>query len=75
MGFKPDQVQGRSTSVAAEAKAKRRWWALQGVSAVVVLTWLAGGMGVVGRAGKVPGWVGRHYDELLRRLPYLESHV
>jgi hypothetical protein len=75
LGFKPDQVQGRSTSVRAETKAKRRWWTLQGLSAAVVITWLAGGMGVIGRAGKVPGWVGKHYDELLRRLPYLASHV
>lgn len=48
---------------------KRRWYLVNAVSALVAGLWLAGGLGVVGRGGRVEGWVGREYDELYRRIP------
>jgi len=74
LGLKPEQAQGVQTAVGAK-RAKRRWWGVNAVSVVLVTVWAAGGLGVVGRSGRVAGWVGRHYDELLKRLPYLEAYV
>lgn len=51
--------------------AKRRWWVLQGVSALIAVGWAAGGIGIVARGGRVEGWVGRGYDALLKRVPFL----
>lgn len=48
---------------------KRRWYVINAVAAVIAGLWMAGGMGVVGRAGEVGGWVGREYDELYRSIP------
>jgi len=73
LNLKPEQIQGVETAEGAKS-AKRRWWGINGVSALVVGVWLAGGS-IVMRGGKVAGWVGRHYDDLLRRLPYLEAYV
>jgi hypothetical protein len=75
LGWKPDQVQGRSSSEVAQKRAKRRWWVVSGISAATVTTWLAGGMGVLGRGGRVGGWVGANYDKLLKELPFIESYV
>lgn len=75
LGFGPEQVSGRSTDAAAKQKSRRRFWMINAGSAVVTWIWLAGGMGVVGRNGRVAGWVGRHYDDLLRHLPFLRSYV
>lgn len=73
VGLKPEQAQAQTADGAKSAK--RRWWGVNSVSVVVVAVWLAGGMGVVGRGGRVAGWVGRHYDELLKRVPGLEAYV
>lgn len=73
LGYKPDQVQGVQTAEGVKS-AKRRWWGVNGVSIAVVAVWLAGGS-VVMRGGRVAGWVGRHYDDLLKRVPFLEAYV
>lgn len=43
---------------------KRNWWSVQAAWASVAALWLLGGLGVVGRAGKSDGWVGKGYDVL-----------
>jgi len=48
---------------------KRRWYAINGVSAVLAGLWLAGGLGIVGRGGKTGGWIGREFDELYNAMP------
>lgn len=48
---------------------KRRWYLINAVSALVAGIWLAGGLGIVGRGGRVEGWIGREYDELYSRIP------
>jgi Protein of unknown function (DUF1691) len=52
-------------------KGKRRWWIINGVSALVAGLWMAGGLGVVARGGKATGWVGKGWDELYARVPLL----
>lgn len=69
MGFAPSQV-----SVYEEQKAlvrKRRWYGINAISAVVTGLWLAGSLGIIGRDGKVEGWIGKEYDELYRYIPFL----
>lgn len=53
----------------------RRFWGIWGVAGVVVGTWLAGGLGVLGRDGKAVGWVGGVYDGLYKQVPLLGSWV
>jgi hypothetical protein len=48
---------------------KRRWYAINGVSAVLAGLWLAGGLGIVGRGGKTGGWIGREFEELYNAMP------
>ncbi|SZF04175.1 unnamed protein product [Blumeria hordei] len=48
--------------------ARRRWWAIQGVTAAVAVSWMAGSLGVVARGGRADGWVGRGYDVLYGRV-------
>ncbi|MCJ1334939.1 hypothetical protein MMC09_000205 [Bachmanniomyces sp. S44760] len=55
-----------------EVARRRSWWAVSIVASLVMGVWVAGGLGVVGRGGAVGGWVGRGYDDLLRRIPILE---
>lgn len=52
-------------------QGKKRWWSLHGVTVTVAALWMAGGLGVVARAGKATGWVAQAYDELLARVPLL----
>jgi hypothetical protein len=50
-------------------KGKRRWWVINGVSALVAAAWMAGGLGIVGRGGKAAGWVGKGWDDLYAKVP------
>lgn len=50
-------------------KAKRRWWTLHGASFALAALWMAGGLGVVARAGKADGWIGKSYDVLYSKVP------
>ena len=71
LGWKPSQV-----GLHAEHKAlsrKRRWYGINGVAALVAGVWLAGGLGVVGRAGKTVGWIGREFDDLYAYIPFMHS--
>jgi hypothetical protein len=69
MGFAPSQVSSHETQKAMVRK--RRWYAINGISALVAALWLAGGLGVVGRDGRVIGWIGKEYDELYAYIPFL----
>lgn len=50
---------------------RRRRWIIRGLAAAGTVLWLAGGMGVVGRAGLGSGWEARNWDELYRQVPGL----
>ena len=47
----------------------RTWYLLNALAASLTTLWMVGGLGVVGRAGLVPGWLGRRYDELYAKIP------
>lgn len=69
MGFAPSQVPSHDSQRALVRK--RRWYSINAVSAVIACLWWAGGLGIVGRDGKVSGWIGREYDDLYRYIPFL----
>lgn len=48
---------------------KRRWWVLNGVSALVAGVWMAGGLGVVARGGLGTGWLAQIWDDIYARIP------
>ncbi len=50
-------------------KAKRRWWAINGIATAVMTLWMAGGLGVVGRGGLTEGWIGTGYNNLYAQIP------
>ncbi|KAH8704471.1 hypothetical protein GQ44DRAFT_630283 [Phaeosphaeriaceae sp. PMI808] len=71
MGWAPSQVSPNESQKALIRK--RRWYVINAVSAVVTGLWLAGGLGIIGRDGKVIGWIGKEYDELYRYIPFLKT--
>lgn len=58
-----------------QKRAKRRWWTINGIAAVVAAIWAAGGLGVVARAGLATGWVGKGFDELYSKIPVLGVYM
>lgn len=50
---------------------KRRWYIVNAVSALAAGLWMAGSLGVVGRGGRVEGWIGKEYDELYKTIPLI----
>lgn len=67
LNWNPDQVvQG---GYEGQQRKKRRWWSLNAISAAVALTWMAGGLGIVGRGGAAQGWLAKEYDGLFGSIP------
>lgn len=71
LGWKPSQVNAYSEH--KDLERKRRWYFINGVAAAITGLWLAGGLGVVGRAGKTVGWIGKEFDELYSKVPFMQS--
>ncbi|EDU51423.1 DUF1691 domain containing protein [Pyrenophora tritici-repentis] len=67
LGWAPSQVSYNEED--RELVRKKRWYVINGMSAAIAGLWLAGSLGVVGRDGKMGGWVGKEYDELYKYLP------
>lgn len=69
MGFHPDSIPGARSY--GEQRAKRRRYLLHAITAAVAALWLSGGLGVVGRAGELAGWLGREYDHIYSQIPLI----
>lgn len=54
-------------------RKKWRGWIINGVAATVAAVWIAGGLGVVGRAGKGVGWEASNWDKIYKAIPLLGS--
>lgn len=54
-----------------DKKARRRRWTINGIAAAVIALWIAGGLGVVGRGGFTQGWIGKGYDEIYGKIPFV----
>jgi len=63
---------GRSWQGAVDKAARRRrrrfWFGIHGAAATLALLWAAGGLGIVARGGRAPGWVGKVYDGLYDKV-------
>ncbi|KAH6705229.1 hypothetical protein BKA61DRAFT_617157 [Leptodontidium sp. MPI-SDFR-AT-0119] len=57
--------------VGSDKKAKRRWWTINGIAVALGALWMAGGLGVVGRGGLESGWIGKGYDNLYSKVPFV----
>ena len=69
LGLTPDGT--GSDVVDKQLRRKRKFYGVNIISALLAVLWMAGGLGVVGRGGKLTGWIGRAYDELYKRVPIL----
>ena len=67
LGKTPDQ----STDLGFSRKEgqKRRWWSINIASTSLAISWMAGGLGIVGRGGRATGWIGKGFDDLYRQIP------
>ncbi|CAI6340596.1 unnamed protein product [Periconia digitata] len=69
LGFAPSQVNEIESK--RHLIRKRRWYAINALSAMLTTLWLAGGLGIVGRDGKTGGWIGREFEELYNSMPLI----
>ncbi|KAK3114684.1 hypothetical protein LTR53_006770 [Teratosphaeriaceae sp. CCFEE 6253] len=69
LGYTPEQVTSQGSE--RELSQKRRWYIINALAAAVTGLWMAGAFGVIARAGLAPGYIGRIYDEMYRRVPIL----
>ena len=67
LGLTPEQTTASGGD--RELWKKRRWYIINGLAAAVTGLWMAGGFGVIGRAGPAPGYIGRMYDQMYHRIP------
>lgn len=55
-----------------ETKSKRQrkmWWVVNGIAAAGAALWLAGSLGIVGRAGEGAGWEAKGWNEMYSQVP------
>lgn len=67
LGWSPAQV--AEGGYGGEMRRKRRWYAINAISAGLAALWMAGGLGIVGRGGPAHGWLAKEYDGLFARIP------
>ncbi|KAJ5611455.1 hypothetical protein N7528_008560 [Penicillium herquei] len=54
------------------AKRQRKmWWMVNGIAAVGAALWLAGSLGIVGRAGEGSGWEAQGWNEMYSQVPVI----
>lgn len=59
-----------------QGKRKRqRGRVINGICALVAAGWIAGGLGVIGRAGAGTGWEAKSWDAILKRVPMLGKYM
>ena len=71
LNLTPDHVSGMGPE--GKMIRKRRRNVINGLSALIAGLWMAGGFGIIGRAGAAPGYVGRMYDQMYRKIPLIGS--
>ena len=52
-------------------RQRKMWWMVNGTAAVGAAFWLAGALGIVGRAGAGAGWEAQGWNELYRQVPVI----
>lgn len=62
---------GRPESQGRGKRQRKMWWVVNGIAAIGAALWLAGSLGVVGRAGEGAGWEAQGWSEMYRRVPVI----
>ena len=52
-------------------RQRKMWWVVNGVAAVGAALWLAGALGIVGRAGEGAGWEAQGWNEMYSHVPVI----
>lgn len=54
------------------AKRQRKmWWVVNGIAALGASVWLAGALGIIGRAGEGSGWEAKGWNEIYNQVPVI----
>lgn len=65
-------LEGYLETPKSQQRAKRQrkmWWAVNGIAVLGASIWLAGALGVIGRAGEGTGWEAKGWNEIYRQVP------
>ncbi|KKK18505.1 hypothetical protein P175DRAFT_0555030 [Aspergillus ochraceoroseus IBT 24754] len=54
-------------------RRRRMWWTVNGIAALGASLWLAGALGVVGRAGLGSGWEATNWNNIYSQVPAIGS--
>lgn len=70
-GQKPslDGLLGFSDSTTRSKRQRKMWWVVNGVAAAGAAFWLAGALGIVGRAGEGAGWEAKGWNDMYSQVP------
>lgn len=52
-------------------RQRRMWWVVNGIAAMGATIWLAGALGVIGRAGEGSAWEAKSWNEMYSRVPII----
>ncbi|RAL15322.1 MCP1 family protein [Aspergillus homomorphus CBS 101889] len=64
---------GYSESEQRVRRQKRMWWAVNTIAAVGASFWLAGALGVIGRAGPGSGWEASGWNDIYNQVPMIKA--
>ncbi|RAH45865.1 MCP1 family protein [Aspergillus brunneoviolaceus CBS 621.78] len=56
-------------------RQKRMWWTVNTIAAVGASIWLAGALGVIGRAGQGSGWEASGWNDIYNQVPIIGSWI
>ncbi|PYI01267.1 N2,N2-dimethylguanosine tRNA methyltransferase [Aspergillus sclerotiicarbonarius CBS 121057] len=62
---------GYSESEQRVRRQKKMWWTVNGIAAVGASIWLAGALGIIGRAGQGYGWEANGWNEIYSQVPVI----
>ncbi|KAJ5872020.1 uncharacterized protein N7529_004373 [Penicillium soppii] len=66
-----DGLLGFSDSNTRSKRQRKMWWVVNGVAAAGAAFWLAGALGIVGRAGEGVGWEAKGWNEMYSQVPII----
>ncbi|CAG8077670.1 unnamed protein product [Penicillium olsonii] len=74
-GQKPslDGLLGFADSTTRSKRQRKMWWVVNGIAAAGATFWLAGALGIVGRAGEGAGWEAKGWNDMYSQVPVIGS--
>ncbi|KAJ5624736.1 hypothetical protein N7510_001045 [Penicillium lagena] len=62
---------GHSDNPERAKRQRKMWWMVNGITALGASLWLAGALGIVGRAGDGAGWEAKGWNEMYSQVPVI----